>query len=620
MQNFHSRIIDKRSCFSDQPITSKEQDHLKNNQYAKGLLEFIKIADAPITIGIQGGWGSGKTSLINLLQDELDATQETLCVTVNAWQQSLFASGSGGQIALGLLENAYAELYEKARNSRILGANLKDILDKTSDSFFGAIKLATTLYTGLPLPGGKETSQRPSQTFKLLKAKLNETVVAITENQENTISRIVIFVDDLDRIQPEVAVEILDVLKNLFDIEHCISVLAIDYDVVIKGLRKKFGEQGRNQREFRQYFDKIIQIPFSMPVGAYRHNIPAMLERLIEAVLPAAIEVQNQEDFIEDITYTMLRATDGVPRSIKRIINTVSLLSIIDTATPGETEKSSQHASASKELQFKILLAAVCLQVSFPDIYKALCKLPDIGNWNEEITRNTWQLSMSEENELLENLTDEFSSYDWEPSLLKLILHYELETKSYEIRDIIFELHRLTKEPGGLHALKKTLRSTNITDTDSGESQLATMNIVKEDAHKNCRQVLETLLEKIGDDRLGRIHGRKVTKKETEDVWTLKHNGLTNYPILPQGLEQIDIVLNTEDSTPCFTIDFLIPKAKKNPTLYNHILAAGFNDRGLSGWFGIDLPTNPTNSLEPNIEGFMSETLPCIQKLLDILG
>src|SRR5690606_12106415 len=117
------------------------------------------------------------------------------------------------------------------------------------------------------------------------------------------------------------------------------------------------------------------------------------------------------------------------------------------------------------------------------------------------------------------------------------------------------------------------------------------------DAHKNCRQVLETLLEKIGDDRLGRIHGRKVTKKETEDVWTLKHNGLTNYPILPQGLEQIDIVLNTEDSTPCFTIDFLIPKAKKNPTLYNHILAAGFNDRGLSGWFGIDLPTNPTNSL-----------------------
>src|SRR5690606_14921408 len=108
------------------------------------------------------------------------------------------------------------------------------------------------------------------------------------QSKDNQINRIVIFVDDLDRIQPEVAVEILDVLKNLFDLEHCISVLAIDYDVVIKGLRKKFGEQGKNQREFRQYFDKIIQIPFSMPVGTYRHNIPALLERLLETVLPGA--------------------------------------------------------------------------------------------------------------------------------------------------------------------------------------------------------------------------------------------------------------------------------------------------------------------------------------------
>lgn len=615
----YSGIADKRSCFSDQPITSKEQDHLKNNQYAKGLLEFIKIADAPITIGIQGGWGSGKTSLINLLQYELDATQETLCVTVNAWQQSLFASGSGGQIALNLLENAYAELYEKARSSRLLGANLKDILEKTSNGFFGVIKLATTLYTGVPLPGGKENPLRPSQTFKLLKAKLNETVAAITESQENKISRIVIFVDDLDRIQPEVAVEILDVLKNLFDIEHCISVLAIDYDVVIKGLRKKFGEQDQNQREFRQYFDKIIQIPFSMPVGTYRNNIPALLERLIESVLPDAIEAQSQQDFIEDVTHIMLLATDGVPRSIKRIINTVSLLSIIDTAAPGETDKSSQHPAASKELQFKILLAAVCLQVSFPDIHKALCKLPNIGRWDEETTRNAWQLSVSEDNERLENWIDEFNSYNWEPSLLNLILHYELSTKAYEIRDILWELNKFATEPGGMHALRKTLRSTSITVTDSTESQSPVLNITKDDAHKHCRQLLENLLEQIGNDRLGRIHGRKVTK-EYGGVWTLEHTGVANHPIRPVGLEQIDIALDTEDGTPCFTIDFLVPKTKRNPILVKQISDVGFYERGQSGWFGIDLPAPHSGGLEPNLEGFNNETLPCIQKLLDILG
>ena len=356
-----------------------------------------------------------------------------------------------------------------------------------------------------------------------------------------------------------------------------------------------------------------------MPVGAYRHNIPAMLGRLIEAVLPNAIEVRSQGDFIEDVARIMLLATDGVPRSLKRIINTVSLLNIIDTASPVEIGKGLQHVAASKELQFKILLTAVCLQVSFPDIYKALCKLPNIERWNEETTRNTWQLPLIEDNEHLENLIDEFSSFNWGPSLLKLILQHELETKAYEIRDIISELHSLAKEPGGLHALRKTLRSTSITDTDTTETKFSASTLTKEDAHRRCRHLLETLLEHTDGDRLGRIHGKRVTK-ENEGVWTLEHKGLSNHPILPHGLEQIDIVLDTEDGTPGFTIDFFIPKTKRSPALLNHILTAGLHERGLSGWFGIDVPTNANDPLTPNTEGFISETLPCIKKLLDLLG
>lgn len=607
----------KRSCFSDQPITSSNDDHLKNNQYAKGLLEFIKTADAPITIGIQGGWGSGKTSLINLLQHELDSTQQTLCVTVNAWQQSLFAAGSGGQIALSLLESAYSELYEKAKNSKLLGANLKDILDKTSKSFFGVIKLATTLYTGVPLPGGSENPLRPSQTFKLLKAKLNETIAAITQSKDNRINRIVIFVDDLDRIQPEVAVEILDVLKNLFDLERCISVLAIDYDVVIKGLRKKFGEQGKNQREFRQYFDKIIQIPFSMPVGTYRHNIPALLERLLETVLPGAVAEHERENFIEDVTDIMVWATDGVPRSIKRIVNTVSLLSIIDTSAPGETDKTSHHVAASKELQLKTLLTVVCLQVSFPDIHKALCKLPNMENWDEETTSGIWHLSATEEHEQQhERLADKFGD-DWEAALLNLILHYELAMKAIDIRDIMRQLHAMSSEPGGLYCLRKTLRSTSITDTDSADSQTPSLEIPAHEAKGYCREVLQTLLEQIGDERLGRIDSRAVAKYR-DGEWTLTHLGRVRYP-LPTGIEQIDVVLDTESGSPAFTIDFLVPKAQKFPSLHQNILNIGFYDRQ-NGWFAIDLPSKPTGGLAPNLEGLNSETLPLIRKILDLLS
>ena len=57
----------------------------------------------------------------------------------------------------------------------------------------------------------------------------------------------------------------------------CIFVLAIDYDVVVKGLKTKFGNSSNNDdRAFRSFFDKIIQMPFSMPIGAY--DITTFLE------------------------------------------------------------------------------------------------------------------------------------------------------------------------------------------------------------------------------------------------------------------------------------------------------------------------------------------------------
>ena len=55
-------------------------------------------------------------------------------------------------------------------------------------------------------------------------------------------------------------IEILELLKNIFDLEKCVFILAIDYDVVIKGLKPKFGElTDANEREFRSFFDICLQ-------------------------------------------------------------------------------------------------------------------------------------------------------------------------------------------------------------------------------------------------------------------------------------------------------------------------------------------------------------------------
>ena len=57
---------------TDKPIDKLEDDLLKVERYSKALSNFIKSSDTPITIGLQGEWGTGKTSLMGLMREILD--------------------------------------------------------------------------------------------------------------------------------------------------------------------------------------------------------------------------------------------------------------------------------------------------------------------------------------------------------------------------------------------------------------------------------------------------------------------------------------------------------------------------------------------------------------------
>ena len=104
----------------------------------------------------------------------------------------------------------------------------------------------------------------------------------------------------------------------MFDVPNCIYVLAIDYDVVVKGLEGKFGKKTEeNEREFRSFFDKIIQVPFSMPTGTYD-----IKELLIDKLSTMGIEIpKEQEQAFSDV----VKLTVGFnPRSLKRFMNSFS--------------------------------------------------------------------------------------------------------------------------------------------------------------------------------------------------------------------------------------------------------------------------------------------------------
>lgn len=79
------------SSITDTPIQLLEQDDLRTQNYAKALSDFIEKADTPLTIGLQGEWGTGKTSMMNMIRELLE--QRNVATSwVNTWEYAMFRS------------------------------------------------------------------------------------------------------------------------------------------------------------------------------------------------------------------------------------------------------------------------------------------------------------------------------------------------------------------------------------------------------------------------------------------------------------------------------------------------------------------------------------------------
>ena len=73
----------------DEPILGQSQDWLEIKKHADALVQFIKETDTPMTIGVQGEWGSGKTSLLNQIKEELSSSKEIRQIWINSWEKFL---------------------------------------------------------------------------------------------------------------------------------------------------------------------------------------------------------------------------------------------------------------------------------------------------------------------------------------------------------------------------------------------------------------------------------------------------------------------------------------------------------------------------------------------------
>lgn len=357
---------------TDNPIENERQDLLKVKRHSQALSNFILQSDAPLTIGLQGEWGSGKTSLMYLLREKLQ-TSQVATAWVNTWEYSMFRGPR--ETTPAVLQGLLVKLREACGNKWTLNDEAKEKW-KSVVRFAGALgNQLIASKTGLDALNAMQnasidnTSKDALTSIADLKAGISEIIGRLIADPKNDYKRVVFFVDDLDRINPVDAVEVLESLKNVFDIPHCIFVLAIDYDVVVKGLEGKFGPKTEeNEREFRSFFDKIIQLPFSMPTGTYDID-NFLIAKLRE--LGVKLETEQNELFGKVVKHTV----GYNPRSLKRYINSFSLLNSIRILD----EEADDSIHAVDEL---MLFALLGIQISYPKIFRMLITSPNYLGWD----------------------------------------------------------------------------------------------------------------------------------------------------------------------------------------------------------------------------------------------
>ncbi len=362
----------------DIPVETLEQDEFGIRRYVQGLCSFIRSSDTPITIALHGEWGSGKTSFMKMMENCLCAehiprAERYEAIWLNTWD--LFLENEYGIAVKKLLNSLFSQLEQHFEKLHVKQKNeerkrqIKEYLKGVSSVMLSIVnvELETSGKVLDKVFGGHDYT-----SIRVLKKEFENFLKSQVSEKDNGVTdrAFLIFVDDLDRLEPRLAVTLLEALKNLFDIEKCIFVLAIDYDVVTFGIEQKYGSSQIMHRNIGQdFFDKLIQVPYVIPMSKY--DIKDMVIGRLKSIgyFEREYDYEKYEGRVVEIFQL---ATNKNPRAMKRLLNMLHLMTAMKL---GEEKR---HA----ELRMMELLL-MALQLSFPQVYTILRKNTQLETWKK---------------------------------------------------------------------------------------------------------------------------------------------------------------------------------------------------------------------------------------------
>lgn len=297
-----------------------------DNETTVDYLNFGVVADAcanllraaggePISIGVSGGWGAGKSSLVRMIQQRLSAPNDDdkgtarnssnqafpsfegqaekntyVVVTFNPW---LYQDFDGARSAL--LQQVGDELLRQASKDEGLLKKAKRLIARINVLRMAQMggEVAATIATGIPIGIAGRAAMQVAGFFGFgdgfdnnqgeeikskdfdgllkraepisLPSEIHLFREAVEELLDELKITLVVFVDDLDRCLPKTAIATLESIRLLLFLKRSAFVVAADNDFIEGAVRMHFAQSGITKDIATNYFDKLIQVPLLVP-------------------------------------------------------------------------------------------------------------------------------------------------------------------------------------------------------------------------------------------------------------------------------------------------------------------------------------------------------------------
>jgi hypothetical protein len=319
--------------------------------YAAALEEVIELSNPQFSVGIFGGWGSGKTTLMRTIEKRLN--DKIVSVWFNAWRYE-----KEEHLIIPLLDTLRDALVTWAAVAKADPAIDPSFSDRAIKAASTIAKAARAIFAGLAIKAkvplievsldanktvaewrqsdaeaDRKDADSPQSAYHASFKALQDSLTEFTQHGKQ---RIVVFIDDLDRCLPANALQVLESMKLFFDLEGFVFVVGLDQKVIEASINWNYRVQGSSDAPTTagppvngaDYIKKLFQVPFNLPSIS-----SGQLDDYLGAVFPDTEERDEDRDNLLGRVRPHLDAVIGDsemnPREIKRYINSYILQKLI---------------------------------------------------------------------------------------------------------------------------------------------------------------------------------------------------------------------------------------------------------------------------------------------------